>query len=121
MRRVGLALLLGLGLAGFAGRVAAGDDAELEAWRQRLASAQAEFDAAQSRATAADAAYQHMRHDRSMRGDDKAKVLADRSEAQQALAEAKEQLAEVKEEARRAGAPPEWVLPDPTLEPPADH
>lgn len=120
MSRKALALALVLGFVLAAGFAAAADDAELAAWRERLDAAQAELSSAQSRATAADAAYQHMRHDRSVRGDEKAKVLAERSESQHALADAKANLAALKEEARQAGAPPEWVLPDPTAEPPAD-
>jgi len=122
MRWLGLLLALALGLAA-AGPVAADDDAELAAWRERLDAAQAEVTTAQQRAAAADTAYVNMRHDRSIRGDEKAKIIAARSDTKQALADAKVQLDAVREEARRAGAPPQWVLPDPSEEPadePAD-
>ena len=113
-----LALALGLSLG--ANPVGAQDDAELAAWRERLDAAQTEVTNAQQRAAAADAAYVHMRHDRSIRGDEKAQIIAARSESKRELAAAKAQLAEAQEEARRAGAPPEWVLPDPSEVPPAD-
>jgi len=118
MRWLGLVLVLGLWLG--ASPVAADDDAELAAWRERLDAAQTEVTHAQERATAAAAAYQNMRHDRSIRGDEKAKIIAARSESQQSLADARVQLDALREEARRAGAPPAWVLPDPSDEPADD-
>jgi uncharacterized protein (DUF3084 family) len=118
MRWLGLALALALWLG--AGAVRAADDAELAAWRQRLDAAEAEVTSAQQRSTAAEAAYSHMRHEPSIRGDEKGKIIAERSEAKQAVATAEAQLAEVREEARRAGAPLEWVLPKPS-EAPADE
>jgi len=116
MRRLAL-LSLALGL--FAAPAAA-DDAELANWRDQLDRAETRLSQAQDRADAAEYAYVNMRHDRSVRGADKAKVLAERSEAQRELAEAKQNLATVREEARRAGAPPQWVLPDPLEEPEAE-
>jgi chromosome segregation ATPase len=118
MRALGLGLALALWLG--AGVVRAADDAEISAWRERLDAAQAEVSNARERSAAADAAYTTMRHDKSVRGDEKAKIIAARSEATQALAAAKTHLAELQEQARVAGAPPEWVLPDPS-EAPADE
>lgn len=118
-----LLLALALGLGSLTAPAAA-DDAELANWREQLDRAESRLSQAQDRADAAEYAYVNMRHDRSVRGTDKAKVLAERSDAQRELAEAKENLATVREEARRAGAPPQWVLPDPMedpeAEPPAD-
>jgi uncharacterized protein (DUF3084 family) len=119
MRWLGLGLALALWLG--AGAARAADEAEMSAWRERLDTAQAEVSNAQQRSTAADASYTNMRHDRSVRGDEKAKIIAARGEATQALATAKTHLAEIQEQARRAGAPPEWVLPDPSEEAPADE
>ncbi len=120
MRWIALLLALGLWL-GTVAPSAAADDAELSAWRERLDSAEAELTNAQSRVAAAETAYVNMRHDRSIRGDKKGKIIAARGEAQRALAAARENLDAVREDARRAGAPPEWVLPSPDSEPPADQ
>ena len=108
-----LALMLGLAVwFGAIAPSAAYDDAEIAAWREQLDRAEAQLANAQSRAKAAETAYVNMRHDRSVRGDDKAKVLAERAAAQRNLATAKSDLDTLREEARRAGAPPQWVLPD---------
>ena len=115
MRRLALGLALGLLLG--AGAVRAADDAELATWRERLDTAKAEVSNAQQRSAAADVAYTNMRHDRSVRGEEKAKIIEARSNAERELAAAKTHLAEIQDEARRAGAPPEWVLPDPSDEP----
>ena len=120
MRWLALVLALALWLAA-AGPVAADDDADLAAWRERLDAAQAEVATAQQRADAAATAYQNMRHDRSVRGNEKARVIAARTDTEKALADAQAQLAATREEARRAGAPPQWVLPDPSEEPADDR
>ena len=112
---LGLALALAFWLAASAARAA--DDTELANWKGRLDAAKMELSSAQQRSTAAEIAYTGMRHDRSVRGDEKARIIAERSDAAQALAAAKAHLSEVQEEARRAGAPPQWVLPDPSEEP----
>jgi uncharacterized protein (DUF3084 family) len=109
----GVVILLGLAVwFGAIAPSAAYDDAELAAWREQLDRAEAQLANAQSRANAAEAAYVNMRHDRSVRGDDKAKVLAERTAAQRNLTTAQTDLETLREEARRAGAPPQWVLPD---------
>jgi hypothetical protein len=119
MRWLKLLLVLALWL-GAVRPVAADDDAELAAWRERLDAAQAEVTTAQQGAAAAAAAYQNMRHDRSIRGDEKAQIIAARTDAQKALADAQARLAALRQEAWRAGAPPQWVLPDPSEEPADD-
>jgi hypothetical protein len=116
MRWLGLALALALWLVA-AAPLAAADDAELEAWRKSLDAAQAELTSAQQAAAAAAVAYQNMRRDRSIRGKEKAEIVAARSDTQKALVDAQARLAASREEARRAGAPPQWVLPDPSEEP----
>ena len=96
--------------------VAAQDDEQLAAWREQLDRAEAEFASARQRAAAAEAAYVDMRHDRSIRGPEKAQIIAERGEAKQALADAEANLALVRDDARREGAPPQWTLPDPPAE-----
>ncbi len=117
MRWLGLVLLLALAFG--AGPTVANDDEELAAWRQRLDASQAEVTKAEQRAAATEIAYVNMRHDRSIRGDEKAKIIAARSSTKLELAEARSRFDAVREEARRAGAPPEWVLPNPS-DAPAD-
>ena len=94
----------------------ADDDAELASWRQRLDQAEADLDRSREQAAAAHAAYVNMRHDRSVRGPEKAKIIAERAEAEHAVADAQARLDALREEARRAGVPPAWVLPDPPAE-----
>lgn len=106
-----LLLLAGLCLAAAPAR--SDDDAELASWKQRLEQAQAEVVSAREQAAAAHAAYVKMRHDRSMRGEEKAKVIAARAESEHAASDAQARLDALREEARRAGVPPAWVLPDP--------
>jgi hypothetical protein len=97
---------------------AADEDSDLSGWKQRLAEAEAEVVKAREREAAADAAYQHMRHDRSVRGEEKAKIIAERAEAEHAAKDAVAQLEALREQARRAGVPPNWPLPDPPAESP---
>jgi len=118
MRRSLLALVLGLCLA--AAPLRAEDDADLASWRQRLDQAEAEIVRAREQAAAAHAAYVDMRHDRSVRGEEKAKVIAERAESEHAANDAQARLDALREEARRAGVPPAWVLPDPPSEPSPD-
>lgn len=115
MRWLACVLALGLWL-GMAGPVAADDDAQLAAWREQLDRAEADVANAQQRVDASETAYVNMRHDRSVRGPEKAKVIAARGEAAEALAAAEADLDRVRDEARRAGAPPQWVIPDPPAE-----
>ena len=110
-----LALVLGVSLV--ATPVRADDGAEFAGWKQRLDQAKAELDRSREQATAAHAAYVNMRHDRSVRGPEKAKIIAARAETEHAVADAQARLDGLQEEARRAGVPPAWVLPDP----PAEH
>jgi len=109
-----LALVLGLSLA--AGPLRADDDADLAGWKQRLEQAEADLVRAREQAAAAHAAYVGMRHDRSMRGEEKAKIIDERAKAEHATADAQARLGALREEARRAGVPPAWVLPDPPAE-----
>jgi len=119
MRRWGLlALILGLWLA--SAPLRADDDAEIEGWRHRLEQAQADLVHAREQAAAAQAAYANMRHDRSVRGEEKAKIIAERAETEHAVADAQAQLDAMREEARRAGVPPGWLLPDPPAQPDPD-
>lgn len=113
-------LVLLLGLCFVAAPAPADDDAELASWRQRLDQAEADLVRSREQAAAALAAYADMRHDRSMRGEEKAKIIAERAESEHAVAEAQARLDALREEARRAGAPPAWVLPDPPAEPAPD-
>jgi hypothetical protein len=109
-------LVLGIGLCLAAAPAPADDDAELAGWKQRLEQAEAEVVSARENAAAAHAAYVSMRHDRSVRGEEKAKVIAARAESEHAAKDAQARLDSLREEARRAGVPPAWVLPDPPAE-----
>jgi hypothetical protein len=93
------------------------DDADLAGWKQRLEQAQQEVVQAREQLAAAHTAYANMRHDRSVRGPEKAKVIAARAESEHALSDAQARLDALREEARRAGVPPAWVLPDPPAGP----
>jgi hypothetical protein len=113
----GKAILLAIGLCLAAAAPASGDDdAALAGWKQRLEQAKQEVVRAREQAAAADAAYASMRHDRSARGGEKAKVIAARAEAEHAVSDAQARLEALREEARRAGVPPGWLLPDPPAE-----
>lgn len=105
-----LLLLAGLCLAAAPAR--SDDDAELASWKQRLEHAEADVVRSREQATAAHAAYVKMRHDRSMRGEEKAKIIAARAESEHAASDAQARLETLREEARRAGVPPAWLLPD---------
>jgi hypothetical protein len=113
-----LALVLGVSLV--ATPLRADDDDEFAGWRQRLDQAENELGSSREQAAAAHAAYVNMRHDRSMRGPEKAKIIAARAESEHAVADAQARLDALREEARRAGVPPAWVLPDPPAEPSPD-
>jgi septal ring factor EnvC (AmiA/AmiB activator) len=112
MRWRPIVLTLGLCLAA-AAPAPADDDAELAGWKQRLEQAEQEVAQAREQAAAANAAYAVMRRDRSVRGDEKAKVIAARAESEHAVSDAQARLEALREEARRAGVPPAWILPDP--------
>ena len=110
-----LVLLIGLCLA--AAPAPAEDDAELAGWKQRLEQAEADVVRTREDATAAHAAYVSMRHNRSVRGEEKAKIIAARAESEHAAKDAQARLDTLREEARRAGVPPAWLLPEPPAEP----
>lgn len=114
MRWCLLALVLGLWLA--ASPLRADDDADLAGWKQRLQQAETELVRSREHAAAAHAAYVGMRHDRSVRGEEKAKIIAERAKSEHAVVDARARLDALREAARRAGAPPAWVLPDPPAE-----
>ena len=118
MRCALLVMLLGLSFVAAPAR--ADDDAQMAAWKQRLDGAKSDLVRAREEAAAAHSAYANMRHDRSMRGEEKAKVIAARAESEHAVADAQARLDALREEARRAGVPPAWVLPDPPAEPSPD-
>jgi septal ring factor EnvC (AmiA/AmiB activator) len=111
--------LLLLALACLCAAPAAADEhPELASWKERLEKAEAEVAKAHERVAAANAAYQHMRHDRSVRGEEKAKIIAERAEAEHAASDAQARLEALREQARRAGVPPNWPLPDPPADSP---
>jgi septal ring factor EnvC (AmiA/AmiB activator) len=91
----------------------ADDESELAGWKQRLEQAQADLTRSREQAAAAHAAYARMRRDRSVRGEEKAKVIAERAETEHAVSDAQARLDALREEARRAGVPAAWILPDP--------
>ena len=111
-----LLLLLMIGLCFAAAPAGAEDDADHAGWKQRLDQAEADVVRSREQAAAAHAAYANMRHDRSVRGEEKAKIIAARAESEHAVADAQARLDALREEARRAGVPPAWVLPDPPAE-----
>ncbi len=111
MRWRPLVLLVGLCLAAAPAR--AEGDADLAGWKQRLEQAEADVVRSREQAAAAHAAYVGMRHDRSVRGEEKAKIIATRAESEHAVLDAQTRLDALREEARRAGVPPAWLLPDP--------
>jgi septal ring factor EnvC (AmiA/AmiB activator) len=117
MRARAFALGLALALCLCAPPASADEESDLAAWKQRLEEAQAQVVDAQERAGSAEVAYQRMRHDRSMRGAEKAKVMAERAESEHAVGDAKARLEALREQARRAGVPPGWIYTDPPQAP----
>jgi hypothetical protein len=115
MRRPALAALV-LGLCLAAAPLRADDDAEFADWRQRLEAAKAELVRTREQAAAAHTAYVDMRHDRSMRGEEKAKIIADRAKTEHAAADAQARFDDLREQARQAGVPPGFVPSDPPAE-----
>jgi hypothetical protein len=113
-RQLALVFALVCGMAGAPAR--ADEEADLAGWKQRLEQAEADLTRAREQAAAAHAAYASMRHDRSMRGEEKAKIIASRAETEHAVSDAQARLEALREEARRAGVPPAWTLPDPPAE-----
>jgi hypothetical protein len=109
-----LVLVIGVCLAA---APAPADDAELGGWKQRLERAEGDVVRTREDAAAAHAAYVSMRHNRSVRGEEKAKVIAARAESEHAAKDAQARLDTLREEARRAGVPPAWLLPEPPAEP----
>ena len=118
MRWLPVAVILALFLA--AAPLRADDEADMAGWKQRLEQAQNDVAGARAQAAAADAAYAKSRHDRSVRGEEKAKFIADRANAEHAVMDAQARLDALREEARRAGVPPAWLLTEPPAEPSPD-
>jgi hypothetical protein len=118
--RPALLLLLLLGLSLVAAPARADEEAQMAAWKQRLEAAEADLAHAREQAAEALEAYAHMRRDRSVRGEEKAKVIAARAQSEHAVADAQARLEALREEARRAGVPPGWLLPDPPAGPSPD-
>jgi hypothetical protein len=113
MLRNALALALAGSLWLAAAPARADDEADLAGWKQRLEQAQADLTRSREQAAAAQKAYAKMRRDRSVRGEEKAKILAERAQTEHAVGDAQARLDALREEARRAGVPPAWILPDP--------
>ena len=80
--------------------------------KQRLEQAESDLVRAREQAADANASYAKMRRDRSVRGEEKAKIIAERAETEHAVSDAQARLEALREQARRAGVPPAWILPD---------
>ncbi len=93
---------------------AVADEPEWQHWQQRHQTAIRAVDHARRRYGSALAAYEKARHRRSVRGEKKKAVLAEREEAREAWAKAELQLVEVREKARHAGVPPGYLRDAPT-------
>ena len=81
-------------------------EADVGEWRERLLEAQERLESARERAAAAQHAYRDQRQRKRLRGEKKAKLLAELKGAEQQLAEAEAELPVLLDEARRAGVPP---------------
>ena len=77
---------------------------EIEEWRNTLLEAEQRVETAGEEVAAAQAAFRNARH-RSRRGDERGKLRADLTAAQQELADAEANLPVLLEQARRAGVP----------------
>jgi hypothetical protein len=111
MRRAASLLALLLCLTGLP--VRAQDDPEMAAWKTRLEEAETAVSSAEARHKSATANYTFMRHDRSARGDAKAKIVTEYTQSEHALMDARAHLDALREQARRAGVPPAWIYKDP--------
>lgn len=108
MRRLACALVTGLALAAAAAS-AGPDPAEQASWAQRLGDAREAVEQAQARRSAAEDAYDEMRHRQYPRGEARAAVEAERTAARDAVTDAQQKLDALLDEARLAGVPPGWL------------
>ena len=93
---------------------AVADELEWRHWQKRNQTAIRAVDHARRRYGSALAAYEKARHRRSVRGEKKKAILAERKEAREAWARAERQLVEFRDKARRAGVPPGYLRDAPT-------
>ena len=113
MLRPALLLILAGSFWLAAAPVRADDESDLAGWKQRLERAESDVVRAREQAADANVSYARMRRDRSVRGEEKARVIADRAETEHAVSDSQARLEALREQARRAGVPPAWILPDP--------
>jgi hypothetical protein len=105
-----LAGLLAIGLATLAAALATeAPAAGRVAWQERIREATAAVEQAEARRSAAEDAYDEMRHRKYPRGEARAAVEAERTAARAAVAETQQQLDALLAEARSEGVPPGWV------------
>ena len=113
IRATGLAMALtaALSFAAAAGPSRNDEREQIEQrnWQSRHLAVVQDVENARHRYRAASAEYQQMRHRRRMRGERKAKVLAELDAAREALEDAEQRLVEFNAEARRMGVPPGWL------------
>lgn len=93
---------------------AVANELEWRHWQKRNQTTIRSVDHARRRYGSALAAYEKARHRRSVRGEKKKAVLAEREKAQEAWTEAERRLVEFRDEARRAGVPPGYLRDAPT-------
>ncbi len=93
---------------------AVANELEWRHWQKRNQNTIRAVDHARRRYGSALAAYEKARHRRSVRGEKKKAVLAEREAAREAWAKAERQLVEFRDEARRAGVPPGYLRDAPT-------
>jgi hypothetical protein len=83
--------------------------AEQEGWQRRVREAREVVEQAKARRTAAENAYDEMRHRKYPRGEARVAIEAERSAARDDVTLAQRNLDALLDEARRAGAPPGWL------------
>ena len=108
MKRLAGMLAIALACLGAAAH-AESDPSDPAGWQQRLREARAVVARAQTRQTAAEAAYDRMRSRQYPRGEAKLAIEAERTAARDDAARAQQDLEELLEQARRAGVPPGWL------------
>jgi hypothetical protein len=119
MRRRLRTILLALAVAAVPTAAAPGDpapaapaahaqEAQREAWTQRLNAAVMRAERAKARHDKAMDAYSHMRSRRRARGSEKQAIMDELTASDLALSRAEEELRELRATARRAGVPPGW-------------
>ena len=108
MKRIACALAIALATAAAAPRAGAGTDGTV-AWPERIQEARDAVEQARLRRSAAEDAYDEMRHRQYPRGDARAAVEAERTAARDAVTEAERNLAALLDQARREGVPPGWL------------